>query len=177
MSLRDGRLLSWSQDKSLRMWDGATGAALATLEGHTEAVHGAVTLPDGRLLSWSDDGTLRLWDTVSGAALFAVNQTGVEYVEPELHRAWRRALNSGAWQALASAAALGHQGGPHLWFYPPARTTIPWHADGSWTARHLLPDGTLVATCDKHLAILHLHRGNRRICLEDAEALLAAGSA
>ncbi len=63
----DGRLLSWSLDHTLRLWDGQTGAPLATLAGHTEEVVGALVLPDGRILSWSYDCTLRLWDGQSGA--------------------------------------------------------------------------------------------------------------
>jgi hypothetical protein len=41
-----------------------------------------------------------------------------------------------------------------------------------------IPDGALfssllVATRDKHLAILHLRHGKRRVTIEEAEALLA----
>jgi WD40 repeat protein len=67
--LPDGRLLSWSKDATLRLWDGQTGAELATLRGHGQYVLGAQVLPDGRLLSWSWDRTLRLWDGQTGAEL------------------------------------------------------------------------------------------------------------
>jgi WD40 repeat protein len=67
--LADGRLLSWSFDGTLRLWDGQTGACLAVLEGHADAVWGVQVLADGRLLSWSDDETLRLWDGQSGVCL------------------------------------------------------------------------------------------------------------
>jgi WD40 repeat protein len=60
LTLPDGRLLSWSGDKTLRLWS-AEGAPLTVLRGHQSEVKGARTLPDGRLLSWSDDNTLRLW--------------------------------------------------------------------------------------------------------------------
>ena len=45
--------------------------ALATLEGHTNKVTGALTLDGGRILSWSGfgDKALRLWDGATGAAL------------------------------------------------------------------------------------------------------------
>jgi WD40 repeat protein len=65
LELRDGRLLSWSWDETLRLW-AADGAPLATLRGH--AVAGALELRDGRLLSWSWDETLRLW-AADGAPL------------------------------------------------------------------------------------------------------------
>ena len=68
LALPDGRLLSWSGDKTLRLWS-ADGAPLAELCGHEEAVSGALALPDGRPLSWSkDDKTLRLW-SADGASL------------------------------------------------------------------------------------------------------------
>ena len=69
LELSDGRILSWSGDKTLRFWDGQSGAPLATLEGHTSSIFGAIQLPDGRILSWSADKTLRLWDGQSGAPL------------------------------------------------------------------------------------------------------------
>jgi WD40 repeat protein len=67
--LPDGRILSWSDDCTLRLWDGDSGAPLAVLEGHTDSIEGVHILPDGRILSWSDDCTLRLWDGASGAPL------------------------------------------------------------------------------------------------------------
>jgi WD40 repeat protein len=67
--LADGRLLSWSGDKTLRIWDSASGACLVVLEGHTGWVKGAQVLADGRLLSWSSDKTLRFWNDRSGACL------------------------------------------------------------------------------------------------------------
>ena len=67
--LSDGRLLSWSDDKTLRLWDEQSGASLAVLKGHTNWVNGALELSDGRLLSWAWDKTLRLWDGHSGVCL------------------------------------------------------------------------------------------------------------
>ena len=45
------------------------GALIATLEGYTRWVYGALELTDGRLLSWAGDSTLHLWDGQSGALL------------------------------------------------------------------------------------------------------------
>ncbi|KAJ5335724.1 uncharacterized protein N7506_005660 [Penicillium brevicompactum] len=65
----DGRLLaSGSRDKTLRLWDSATGALTQTLKGHSEAVRSVAFSPDGRLLaSGSWDKTVRLWDPATGA--------------------------------------------------------------------------------------------------------------
>jgi WD40 repeat protein len=75
------RILSWSFDKTLRLWDAATGAAIGVPMRHEGAVGGALFAPDGyRILSWSSDAytppdvwvsdkTLRLWDAATGAAI------------------------------------------------------------------------------------------------------------
>jgi WD40 repeat protein len=64
--LDGGRILSWSDDDTLRLWtaDGAPNGP--PLQGHTGPVVGAHVLDGGRILSWSQDGTLRRW-TVDGA--------------------------------------------------------------------------------------------------------------
>jgi WD40 repeat protein len=65
--LRDGRILSWSNDSTLRLWTASGGAAGRPLTGHTEPVVGAQELSNGRILSWSRDGTLRLWSRTGSA--------------------------------------------------------------------------------------------------------------
>jgi WD40 repeat protein len=65
--LSDGRILSWSEDETLRIWDRESGRCLVVLEGHSSAwIEGAQLLPDGRILSWAKDATLRIWDSHSG---------------------------------------------------------------------------------------------------------------
>ena len=90
--LADGRLLSWSMDKTLRLWDSQSGTCLAVLEGHTGGVRGVLALGEGRLLSWSDDKTLRLWDSHSGNCL-AVLKGHTEKVEGAMALAEGRLLS------------------------------------------------------------------------------------
>ncbi len=67
----DGRTaLSGSEDKTLKLWDLATGVELRTYTGHSDAVNSVAIAPDGRTaLSGSEDKTLKLWDLAGGKEL------------------------------------------------------------------------------------------------------------
>ncbi|MBY5318650.1 TIR domain-containing protein [Rhizobium leguminosarum] len=61
------RILSWSEDTTLQLWDFTTGTQIGSAMRHDDAVYGALlTRDNGRALSWSKDKTLRLWDLGTG---------------------------------------------------------------------------------------------------------------
>ncbi len=84
-TLADNRLLTWSEDHTLRLWDIDSGVPLAVLEGHADGVKGVALMPQGRVLSWCQslkhdttnfpqlagevDYTLRIWDAQTGAPI------------------------------------------------------------------------------------------------------------
>jgi WD40 repeat protein len=61
MSADGKRLLSASSDRTVRLWDLASGKELQVYEGHTDEVRSATFSPDGRWASSSHDRTLWLW--------------------------------------------------------------------------------------------------------------------
>ncbi len=57
-------------DKTIKLWDVASGQELRTLSGHTGGVSAVVFTPDGRIVaSGSYDKTIKLWDVASGREL------------------------------------------------------------------------------------------------------------
>jgi eukaryotic-like serine/threonine-protein kinase len=64
----DGKqIASASFDRTVKIWDVATGKTSLTLEGHTRRVESVAFSPDGkRIASASADQTVKVWDTGSG---------------------------------------------------------------------------------------------------------------
>jgi WD40 repeat protein len=71
------KIVSASEDGTLRLWNSETGAEFAVLRKHQNSVTCGVFSPDGKeILSASTDGTLRLWDAKTGTEIGLVGYTG-----------------------------------------------------------------------------------------------------
>ena len=118
----DGKTLaSGSFDKTVRLWDVATGKTLRTLKGHRQAVVGLAFSPDGKILATGgDDSTIRLWQVDSGAELRTI-ATGNHTYKLEFSRDGRWLVSGG--RARGGIGSFWHQltggGGPvtpaHIW--------------------------------------------------------------
>eukprot|EP01036_Dinobryon_divergens_P033781 gene33781-biopygen26749 len=66
IALPNGRLVSCSDDSTLRIWNVTTGDFETVLRGHDGEVSSVIALSDGLLVSCSWDRTLRVWNATTG---------------------------------------------------------------------------------------------------------------
>src|SRR5262249_789134 len=61
------RLASGGNDRTVRVWDAATGQELRALRGHGGVVWMLGFSPDGTRLATSGDGGVKVWNVTTGA--------------------------------------------------------------------------------------------------------------
>jgi WD40 repeat protein len=67
-------IISVSEDETLKVWDGRSGAERFTLSGHGDRVPGCAVSADGAMIvSAADNGKLRVWDARTGAERFTLS--------------------------------------------------------------------------------------------------------
>ncbi|KAL2782847.1 hypothetical protein BJX66DRAFT_345468 [Aspergillus keveii] len=129
---------SASKDRTVRLWDAATGTQRQTLQGHKDSVTAVAFSPDGLMVaSASDDKTVRLWDAATGNGLTVASASYDRTV-----RLWD--------------AATGTQ-----------RQTLQGHKDPV-TAVAFSPDGLMVASAsdDKTVRLWDAATGSQRQTLQ-----------
>jgi WD40 repeat protein len=100
------RIVSGSQDKTVRVWDTETGAQIARLNGHDGWVASVAFAPDGRrIVSGSIDKTVRVWDPETGAQVARLDDSHEGVVAVSFDLEGRRILSGtmyrevGIWDA------------------------------------------------------------------------------
>jgi WD40 repeat protein len=67
------RIVSGSEDQTVKVWDADKGKELLTLKGHTGGVESVCLSADGkRIVSGSADSTMRVWDANKGKELLTL---------------------------------------------------------------------------------------------------------
>ena len=64
------RIISGSDDRTIKIWDANTGECLQTLKGHSDYVKSVAYSPDGtKIISGSYDNTVKIWDANTGQCI------------------------------------------------------------------------------------------------------------
>lgn len=111
LSLPDSKLLSWSEDHILRLWDAKSGTQIAKLEGHTAKINGAQLLTDGRIVSWSDDGTVQTWGPPHHAPVTSLNShrspvIGIHIFSDDRIVAWSKNGTICEWEGQSNTPSI-----------------------------------------------------------------------
>jgi WD40 repeat protein/serine/threonine protein kinase len=158
---RDGKkLVSGSEDGTVRVWDVAKGQELSNLPAHPVVASVAVSPKSKQFASAGSDGTIKVWDAALaksfwtrhkqvGAALLMLSQTGPFGVPPKLYLAppelplihlWRNNLTIGQgpspYKALAYSPdgkwlAAGCSRGVTVYEAASGRSLVQWTLPGA----------------------------------------------
>jgi WD40 repeat protein len=158
---KDGQhILSWSDDKTARLWDAISGRQVLGAFRHEGAVRGADFSPDQtKVLTWSDDFTVRLWDRATGAQINPVFRHNGPVVgaifssDGQSILTWSQDSTARLWDVPTGqqvGPALEHKGPVNGAVFSMDRSRIlTWSADGS--ARLWSTDtGTQIGTELRH---------------------------
>ena len=106
----DGSILATSGDfAAIHTWDGQTGAAIGSFEGHTAAVKATRFIDKHLLVSASDDQSLRIWDANPG---WILERTIGNIDDPNLiaHRVTSVDFNADSSQLLIASGIPSRRG-------------------------------------------------------------------
>jgi WD40 repeat protein len=81
ISFDGATIVSGSKDKTIKIWDLATGKLLHTLTGHSDEVNSIAISSDGKtIVSGSRDKTIKIWDITTGKLLHTLTGDSNEVV-------------------------------------------------------------------------------------------------
>ena len=156
VSSPDGtKLASASRDKTIKLWDVATGKERATLRGHTDRWCHCAFSPDGKTLASSgrSDGTIKLWDVATGQELGTLQRRTDHLVLPGLGASTLGLLGtpSGRGPILAASALFpGRTDRIHCLAFSPDGKTLAAGNENSEVRLWDIATGQERATCKGH---------------------------
>ncbi|KAK3316770.1 hypothetical protein B0H66DRAFT_626242 [Apodospora peruviana] len=89
-------VVSGSWDKTVKIWDVATGACTETWEGHSDSVNSVAFSPDLKLVvSGSGDKTVKIWDVATGDCTETLEGHSGDVTSSKLFTSWSEAQKTG----------------------------------------------------------------------------------
>ncbi len=153
-----GILASGSDDKTIKLWQLATGQELCTIKAHSKSVCSVAMSADGEILaSGSDDKSIKLWQLSTGLQIGSLTLGG-----------WFSG-DSGCVYSIAIApdgqilASLSNSGAVKLWNLKTGQEIQRLRGDTSWIhAIAISPDGqTLAGGSGDSIKLWNLKTGRR----------------
>ncbi|HKB41467.1 MAG TPA: WD40 repeat domain-containing protein [Gemmataceae bacterium] len=145
-----GRVIDYNADRSVRLWDVATGKELKKFEGHTGQVRGVALSSDGKRIASAGQDGVRLWDAETGKELrqltgMSGGHHGVVFTPDD-----------------AQVLAAGADGRLWLWDASDGKEVSRLEGHGGWVmGLAIAPDGrrALSAGADKTMRLWDLKTG------------------
>lgn len=81
----DGKIISCSDDKTVKIWDPKTGAILNTFEGHKDYVYAIDFMKNGHLVTCSRNGEVIIFDPVKDEMVNRFRLIVTSFIAPVLY--------------------------------------------------------------------------------------------
>ncbi len=154
----DGEILATcGRDRTVRLWDVATGATRRVLIGHSHEVNWVTFAPDGRTLATAgEDRTVKLWDAATGREERTLSGHDTEVVIAQFARDGRRLVS------------CDRKGTVILWDPATGRQQSSFRASNPFVETMAIsPDGKTLAVAGRGAGLWDLATGQQRLVLEE----------
>ncbi|ETO22667.1 WD-40 repeat-containing protein [Reticulomyxa filosa] len=151
------KIISFSGDKTIRIWDASSGKQLHVLEGHTDIIKAVEFSHDGsKILSCSYDKTVRVWDVLSGQ-------------EIPILKGYSDGILAAQFSPDDSMIVFCSNGTIRIWDIASKEQTQLLQGHPVWTNKaQFSSDGSKIVSCssDKSIRIWDLSSGKQLLSLE-----------